>query len=308
MGKLGKIKKITDLRTIWPHEARDFSKWLSQEEGLALLGDAVGLDIVLEERESSVGNFNVDIFASEDGTGRKIIIENQLEETNHDHLGKVITYASGKNADVIIWIVKKARDEHRRAVEWLNQHTDENIGLFLVEIELWQIGDSLPAPKLNVVERPNDWAKTMKVTEGLTELKKLQLEYWKAFIDYSETNPAFKKVFTNRKPNPQHWYNLSVGNSSFYISLTVNSQKKRIGAELYFPDDKPLYEHFRERQKEIESELNSVVDWRVASKACRILALTDGDINKGEDEWKNAFDWYCGMALKLRTIADKYGK
>lgn len=114
MSKLGKIERIDDLRTIWPHEANDFSKWLAQEENLALLSEAVGIDIVLEERESAVGGFSVDIFASEEGTGRKIIIENQLEETNHDHLGKIITYASGKEAQVIIWIVKRARDEHKK--------------------------------------------------------------------------------------------------------------------------------------------------------------------------------------------------
>ena len=307
MDRLGKMKKITDLRNIWAHESRDFSKWLSQEEGLALLSDAVGFDIVFLSAESSVGSFNVDIFAEEYATNRKIVIENQLEETNHDHLGKIITYAAGKSADVIIWIVKKARDEHRKAIEWLNDHTDENIGFFLIEIELWQIGDSLPAPKFNVVESPNDWAKTMKTTQNLTALNNLQLKYWKAFIDYSESNQEFKRIFNNRKPNPQHWYNLSVGNSSCYISLTVNSQKNRIGADLYFPDDKPLYEHFKEHQQEIERELNSCVEWHVASKACRILVLTDGDINK-EEEWNSAFLWYCEMALKLRSIADKYGK
>ena len=166
MTALGKIEKIEDLRTIWKHEAHDFSKWLAQEENLALLSKAIGIDMVLKETESSVGSFSVDLFASEEGTGRKIIIENQLEDTDHDHLGKIITYASGKGAEVIVWIVKRARDEHRQAIEWLNQHTDENIGFFLVEIELWRINDSLPAPKFTIIEKPNDWAKTMKVVEG----------------------------------------------------------------------------------------------------------------------------------------------
>ncbi len=133
--QLGCMKKINDLRTVWPHEAYDFSKWLAQEENLSKLSDDIGIDIVLEELESSVGNFNVDLYAKEEGTGRKIIIENQLEDTNHDHLGKIITYASGKGAEVVIWIVKHAREEHRQAIEWLNQHTDENIGFFLVEIQ-----------------------------------------------------------------------------------------------------------------------------------------------------------------------------
>lgn len=98
---------------------------------IALLADAVGLDITVDETESSVGDFNVDIFASETGTDRKIIIENQLEDTNHDHLGKLI-YASGKSADVIIWVVKHAREEHKAAIEWLNNHTDEKVGFFFV--------------------------------------------------------------------------------------------------------------------------------------------------------------------------------
>lgn len=149
--ELGKLKEIKDLRKVWAHEALDFTPWLAEEENLSELADAVGLEITLDETESSVGDFSVDIFAKETGTDRKIIIENQLEDTNHDHLGKLITYASGKDAEIIIWVVKRAREEHRSAVEWLNNHTDENIGFFLVEIKLYQIGESQIAPKFNVI-------------------------------------------------------------------------------------------------------------------------------------------------------------
>ncbi len=126
---LGQLKEIKDLRKVWPHEALDFTPWLA-EENLALLSDTIGLEIAVDETESSVGDFNVDIYANETGTDRKIIIENQLEDTNHDHLGKLITYASGKSADIVIWVVKRARSEHRAAIEWLNNHTDENIAFF----------------------------------------------------------------------------------------------------------------------------------------------------------------------------------
>ena len=160
--ELGKLKEIKDLRKVWAHEALDFTPWLAEEENLSELADAVGLEITLDETESSVGDFSVDIFAKETGTDRKIIIENQLEDTNHDHLGKLITYASGKNAEIIIWVVKRAREEHRSAVEWLNNHTDENIGFFLVEIKLYQIGGSQIAPKFNVIEKPNNWTKEIK--------------------------------------------------------------------------------------------------------------------------------------------------
>ena len=128
MVNLSRLEEIKDLRTVWPHEALDFTPWLSQDDNIVLLADAVGLDITVDDTESSVGDFNVDIFASETGMDRKIIIENQLEYTNHDHLSKLITYASGKSADVIIWVVKHAREEHRAAIEWLNNHTDEKIG------------------------------------------------------------------------------------------------------------------------------------------------------------------------------------
>ena len=121
--KLGQIATV-DLRDVWPHEALDFTKWLSENENLEILSEAVGIELELVETESSVGSFNVDIFADEVGTGRKVIIENQLEETNHDHLGKIITYAAGKDAEVVIWIVAHARDEHKQAIEWLNQHTE----------------------------------------------------------------------------------------------------------------------------------------------------------------------------------------
>ena len=156
MKNLGVLKEIKDLRQVWPHEALDFTPWLAEDDNITLLADSVGLEISVDETESNVGDFNVDIYASEIGTDRKIIIENQLEETNHDHLGKLITYASGKSADIIIWVVKKAREEHRSAIEWLNNHTDENISFFLIEIKLYQIGNSELAVKFEVIEKPND--------------------------------------------------------------------------------------------------------------------------------------------------------
>ena len=119
MEKLGRIKKIDDLRSIWPHEEADFSKWLAAKENLEQLSDAIGIDLEFEETESSVGSFSVDIYARESGSSRGIIIENQLEDTDHDHLGKIITYAAGKDAEVIVWIVKKARDEHKKAMKIL---------------------------------------------------------------------------------------------------------------------------------------------------------------------------------------------
>lgn len=164
MISLGTLKEITDLREVWPHEAHDFTPWLAKN--ISVLGDTIGIDISIEETESSVGDFNVDIYAYDADTGRKVIIENQLEETDHDHLGKLITYASGKDAELVVWLVRKARPEHRAAIEWLNNHTDEGIGFILCEIKLFRIGNSEPAPKFEIIEQPNNWVKEMKKPTG----------------------------------------------------------------------------------------------------------------------------------------------
>lgn len=171
MINLGTLTEIKDLREVWPHEAHDFTPWLAKNIGV--LSDTVGIDISIEETESSVGDFNVDIFATDADTGRRVIIENQLEETDHDHLGKLITYASGKAADLVIWIVRKARPEHTAAIEWLNSHTDEGVGFILCEIKLYRIGNSEPAPKFEIIEQPNDWVKEMKKPSSGIERTKL---------------------------------------------------------------------------------------------------------------------------------------
>ena len=307
MDKLGKMIRITDLRSVWPHEANDFTKWLAQEDNLALLSDAIDIDLELEERESSVGSFNVDIFAKEIGTNRKVIIENQLEDTNHDHLGKLITYASGKGAEVIVWVVKRARDEHRQAIEWLNQHTDSNIGFFLLEIELWQIGDSMKAPRFNIVEKPNDWSKTMKTIEGLSNTDLLKLEFWTGFNDAMNNNDLFKNHFRTRKASPQHWYDLSIGSSAYHVCLTINTQKQCIGADIYIDDDKELFAQFKSHKDEIAAMLNSEVDWREAKKACRICISTDISPKKRES-WSKAYNWFLEKAIIYKEIAAKYGK
>lgn len=213
MNKLGKLEKV-NLRDIWSNEEYDFSVWLSKEENLKELSDTIGIDIVLEERESAVGKYSVDIYGKEEGTDRKVVIENQLEDSNHDHLGKIITYASGKDAKTIIWIVKRARDEHRQAIEWLNAHTDEEVGFFLLEIEVWRIGDSLAAPKFNIVSKPNDWGKSQKSNTGLGKAQKLQGEFWQAFGEYGVSNEEYSKEFNKRKALPQHWYDLPMGSSN----------------------------------------------------------------------------------------------
>lgn len=300
MSTLGRFERISDLRTVWPHEALNFTKWLAEEENLALLSDEIGIDIVLHETESAVGNFNVDIFASEEGTSRKIIIENQLEDTNHDHLGKIITYASGKDAEIIIWIVKRARDEHRKAIEWLNQHTDENFGFFLVEIELWKINDSLPAPKFNVVERPNDWAKTMKAADGISSTQTIQFDFWNEFTDFATQYPSIKLS----KPHARSYIDVRVSPSNPHPVLQMNLAKNEVYAMIYI-HGLDLFEKYQERKSGIENELGLSLKWHSAQKDARITATCAVDLSD-RNSWTAAFKWYCEMIPKLQQIISKY--
>ncbi len=307
MINLGKLKEIKDLRKVWPHEALDFTPWLAEEDNLALLADAVGLEITIDETESSVGDFNVDIFASETGTDRKSIIENQLEDTNHDHLGKLITYASGKSADIVIWVVKRAREEHRAAIEWLNNHTDENIAFFLVEIKLYQIGTSNIAVKFEVVEKPNDWTKEIKRHTSGSPILQARYDYWVAFNDYAFSNNGFAKAFNKRKASTNHWMTMSVGSSVCEISINQVRKDNQIVVEWYISDDKELFHKFHSHKTEIEMEMGMELDWRELpdKKASRILITHPADF-ENKDTWTGQFDWIMDVALKMKKTFKKY--
>lgn len=307
MLNLGKLKEVKELRKVWPHEALDFTPWLAEDENLSLLADAVGLEITLDETESSVGDFNVDIFATETGTDRKIIIENQLEDTNHDHLGKLITYASGKSADIIIWVVKRAREEHRAAIEWLNNHTDENIAFFLVEIKLYQIDNSDIAVKFEVVEKPNDWTKEIKHNINNSPTLQARYDYWVAFNEYAFKNPAFAKVFNKRKASSDHWMILSVGSSACHISMSQIRKYNHVLVEWYISDDKELYHKFYSKKDAIESEMGVELEWNELpeKKASRILVYKDVDF-KDKDNWPEQFEWMMDMAMRMKKAFKKY--
>lgn len=305
MTNLGTLKKITDLRSIWPHEALNFTPWVA--ENVDLLADAVGLDITVDETESSVGDFNVDIYASETGTDRKIIIENQLEDTDHDHLGKLITYASGKGADVVIWVVKHAREEHKAAVEWLNNHTDDKIGFFLCEIKLFQIGDSQIAPAFTVVERPNDWTKEIRKTASANSTQQQRLEYWQAFNDYAFSDANFSRIFNKRKPTTDHWMDFSIASSACHIAVSQIQKRKAVDVELYINDDKELFKSLFAHKDEIEKNMEMELEWKELPerKASRILIEKTVDLDD-RATWPEQFDYIMDTCIKMKRAFKRY--
>lgn len=300
---LSKLKKI-DLRKVWNHEATDFTNWLAQDENLQLLSEEIGIDISLVQTEASVGRYSVDILAEEDNTGRKIIIENQLEMTNHDHLGKIVTYASGFDAEIVIWIVKDVRDEHKQAVEWLNEHTDDKINIFAIRMELWQIGDSPYAPKFHIVSKPNDWAKAIKksasISSDLSDRKLMQLEFWTQFKEYASSHGSSLRL---RKAYPQHWYDISIGNSKSHLSLVVDADNEQVRCEFYIPDSKSLFKALRENKNAIEAKLPHELEWMEleGKKASRIRAVHTIDVADNSN-WEASFQWLMDTAQQFQTV------
>lgn len=304
---LSKLNKV-ELRNVWEHEAIDFTNWLAQQENLDELSKEIGVDIKLIKTEANVGKFNVDILAEEEASGRKIIIENQLEDTNHDHLGKIITYASGYDAKIIIWIVKNVRDEHQKAIEWLNEYTDEDINFFLIKIELWQIEGSNPAPKFEIMVSPNEWAKTIKMNPSngeLTNTKLQQLEFWNKFKNYVRKNNMQIRL---RTPRPQHWYDVSMGSSEMHIALTVNTKKNFVSCELWINNDKQIFEFLKERKEEIEKEIGENGDWWSARKASGVRIIKSVEYVFEEEKIEENFIWLYEKTVLFQKVFGKYFK
>ena len=275
--KLGKLKEV-DIRKLWNHEQYDFSEWLSKAESLEQLNEVLGLTLSEVEKEVYVGSYRCDLVGVDETTGDKVIIENQLETSNHDHLGKIITYASGLDAKVIVWIVKEAREEHRSAIEWLNNNTSDKLNFFLVEIHAYQIGDSLCAPKFEIVEKPNNFIKNAKTKSGAGEYNKSQgerLEFWTKF---NEILIERGKPFNVRKATTDHWYDVAIGTSDAHVALTLVNKDNCVGIELCIPNNKDLYKNLYIQKDAIEEELGIKPDWLMLEekKVSRILYRIPG--------------------------------
>ena len=289
---LGKLAKV-DLRQHWKDEAKEFTPWLAQAENLQLLADTLDIDIELDDTEAKVGGFRADILA-QDAHGRKIIIENQLEKTNHDHLGKVITYAAGTGSSIVIWICRSVAEEHRKAVDWLNDISEDGVDFFALEIELWRVGNSPPAPKFNVVCSPNEWAKSVRDSTKAphSETQLLRQEFWSGLRDYMLKNRTSVRP---RKPHVEHWYDFAIGRSGFHLALTINTQRNTLACELYIEGEraKEAFQLLLQQKEAIEHGIGAELDWRELpdKRDCRVLLITEGDIRL-KHNWNSYFEWF----------------
>lgn len=302
MIKLGKLTKVNDLRKVWSSEPYDFTPWLAKEENLEVLGNEVGLEIELIETEAKTGTFSTDILAKDAFTEDCIIIENQLEETDHDHLGKLMVYAAGHDAKTIIWIVKNVREEHRQAIDWLNEHTDTEVNIFLIKIELWKIGDSDIAPKFNIISSPNNWSKTVKNSHNTeqTNSELLQLEYWNEFSNFVDNNSS---IFKSRNyQQPHNWYSLPLGKDS-HIELNLDSNKKTVSTQVYIPDNKKLFDYLLNQKEQIEEEMDHSLLWDKKEKRKLTKITISHNLNPTDkNNWEKSVKLHLEDAEKIYSV------
>ena len=297
--------KRVPLREIWENEASDFTTWL--ESNIQTLGDALGMDLEITSREASVGDFSLDLLAQDLGSSRTVVIENQLTRTDHDHLGKLLTYAAGFDASTVIWIAEEVRDEHRQALEWLNQRTDTETQFFAVVVEVLQIDDSKPALDFKLVVFPNEWQKSQKqkTSANLSSRGEKYRSYTQMLIDELKEKHKFTRA---RVGQPYNWYTFSSGIRGIgygvqfargdkvftYADIRQNVQGNRLD----------LFDALEKRKGEIESNFGSPLEWNRADEQqiSWIAVSRDGNIELSDDELEEIREWHIENLLKLKEV------
>lgn len=307
---MGRLERV-DLNEAWETEDVDFTPWLAEEENIALLGDAIGIDLEVEAQEMRVGLFRADIVCLDTASldNHRVLIENQLYRTDHTHLGQLMTYAAGLDAVTIVWIARQFTDEHRASLDWLNKITDEEIRFFGIEVELWRIGDSAPAPKFNIVSKPNDWTKSASIerrqsASNYTPTQLLQIEYWRALQDLMQQRQGRVKP---KKGYPQNFQIFATGKNRCHLMTTVHFKENRIGVELLLEGDNSK-KHFAlllKDKDEIELELERTIEWsdKPGQKQCSIgKSVRDNCDLMNRDNWPDYLNWMCEELENLYSV------
>jgi hypothetical protein len=294
-----KIQRVK-LRTVWPHEALDFTKWL--EDNFDVLNEALGVNLVSVEREQSAGTFSVDL-VGEDGAGRTVIIENQLEKSDHDHLGKVITYLTSLEAKSAIWIVAEPRPEHIKAISWLNESSAASF--YLVKLEAIKIGDSPPAPLLTLITGPS--AEAIKAGEKKKELSVRDLErtkFWTGLLDKAKQK---SRLHANLSPTIYNWTGTSAGlPSGLWFNYSIRKHDGQV--ELYIDSDQDdgerntsIFNKFMQKKNDIEEAFGEPLEWQAleSRRACRIRLVIEGGGWRDENCWSEVQDRMVDAMTRL---------
>lgn len=305
--EIGKLKEV-ELRNLWKHEQYDFSGWLAESENIELLNDVLGLTLTDVSKEIYVGSYRCDLAAIDEATGIRVIIENQLENSNHEHLGKIITYASGLDAQVIVWIVKHAKEEHISAIEWLNNNTNNNVNFFLIELHAYKINESLPAPYFKVIEKPNGFIKFSKNENRETVLNRSQserLEFWNKF---NEILADKGQPFNMRKATTDAWYDVAIGSSSARIVIDLVNKEGYIRIGLFITNNYEIFDKLHENKELIESELGLKLEWvrECRGNACRVKYNLEGLNYDDHSNYDELINKTIDIASKMQKIFKKH--
>ena len=275
------------------------------------LGEALGIDLEVQSTEVSIGPFALDILAREPGADRAVVIENQLEETDHEHLGKLITYAGGSDARIVIWIAADFRDKHRQALDWLNQRSDDETEFFGVAVEIWRIDDSRPAPHFRIVAAPNHWSKSQRKTADGPRVERTVSEKALRYQEFFEhlLQELRGHGFTNRgNARPGHYQNFSSGHSGVVYGASFNS-RQRASVELYLARDrernKKLFDDLYSKESDIEPEFGGMMlDWERLDHrtASRIALRRPGSIDDDKEALDETRSWFVENLLRFKEV------
>jgi Domain of unknown function (DUF4268) len=307
---LGRLTTVPP-RNVWTHEAHHFTPWLLQN--VDVLSDLLGMDLELEVAEHPVGGFSLDLLGRDRSDDSIVIVENQLEQSDHTHLGQILTYAAGTNPKTIVWITTGFRPEHRAALDWLNEHTGPDTRFFGVEIEVVRIGDSDPAPNFRLVAEPNDWEKQVKAATAagaMTEKSKLYWDFWEQF---RSRVIAEHPGWTNRKTSTRDsWYSLPTGTS--VASLESTFTQKGLAVQLYFGGADPTvntarFEALQAKQDQFEQALGEDAAWdeMTGRKAARVCVTSEFTDVATADQWPAMVDWLLDQHARFRRAVQAVG-
>jgi len=258
--ELGRLERVP-LRECWEREDTGFTPWLASEDNIAVLGEAIGYELEVQQEEANVGPFRADILCKDTASDELVIIENQLERTDHTHLGQTLVYAAGLDAVTVIWIAERFTEEHRATLDWLNRITDESFSFFGLEIEVWRIGTSAPAPKFNLVAKPNNWSKSVKEAAKAGQHSPAdasRIAYWASFGKYLEEQGS---RFKSPKPYPSNWMGYGVGRSGAGLTIIRNQGQAYVYVQTDNWAHPTWFQKLEAQREDIESELGFSLDW-----------------------------------------------
>lgn len=306
---LGRLVPVPP-RNVWPHEAQNFTPWLLTNADV--LSDLLGMDLELETAEHPVGGFYLDLVGKDAATGDRVIVENQLETSDHTHLGQILTYAAGTDPTTIVWVAPAFRSEHRAALDWLNTRTDENTRFFGVEINVVKIGDSEPAPMFKLVAQPNDWAKTVRAAtaEGVSEKERLYQQFWTRVIETLQRKHV--GWFRGTTPPRGSWFSMSTGTkgATYYLWFT----RAGLASQLWFEDRDASVNDQRlaaliERREEVIEAYGLALEFEdlPGKKSTRVGEVLAGATLADEGRWDEYVAWLMDRQTRLRAAVAAAG-